>query len=172
MSYRSTHGFNLIELVTVLLIASIIILIATPQLTSLNQSIRAASSIRTIQSSIQLARNLAINYGVNVTVCPVLENQCASNWQSGFTIFTDTGQKNVIDGADLILHEVSPFHYDDIVQYNRSSIRFKSTGLASGTNGTLTYCPVTFDSQYSKAVIINQAGRIRFSKKKNISCKQ
>ncbi|WP_434931398.1 GspH/FimT family pseudopilin [Shewanella sp. HL-SH5] len=171
MLYQRNLGFNLIELMTTIMITSLLSVIAFPSFKSLQQQIRVDSNIRTIQQSMQFARNMAISYGVRITVCPLEQGKCGNDWHTGFSIFADSGKPNELDGQDKIIQEVSQFHQEDIIQYNRKAIRYQPDGLASGTNGTLTYCPETFDSPYSKAIIINQAGRVRFSTKKNIACK-
>ncbi len=166
-----THaGFTLIELMTTLVVAMVLTGIAAPSLTELHVSYRAKSAIKTIQQTFQLSRNQAISYGCRVTACPVKGNRCVRDWKIGITVFTDRGELNVIDGADEIIFATSPFHPDDIISYNRLAVRFQPDGLASGTNGTLKYCPLTSDNKHSKAIIINQAGRVRFSTEDNIKC--
>ncbi|MCL1056986.1 GspH/FimT family pseudopilin [Shewanella gelidimarina] len=164
------NGFSLVELMVTLTVATILMSITLPNLSSLYEAQRANSSIRVIQQTLQYGRNAAISYGVRVTVCPVKDNQCDSDWRNGLTVFTDTGDKNQLDGNDAVLLQTASFNSKDIVSYNRSAVRFQPDGLASGTNGTLRYCPGSASSPYSKAVIVNQAGRVRFSKMKNINC--
>ncbi|AQS37529.1 prepilin-type N-terminal cleavage/methylation domain-containing protein [Shewanella psychrophila] len=168
---NTNNGFTLIELMTTLVVSTTLISIAVPNFNSLYEHYRADSSIRVIQQTLQLARNTAINYGVRVTVCPIVENQCSDDWTIGITAFIDSGAGNVIDGQDEILIKTASFYHDDFVTYNRSAIRFQTDGLASGTNGTLKYCPSSTMNEYSKAVIINQSGRIRFSKANIIECR-
>ncbi|GAA0789209.1 MULTISPECIES: GspH/FimT family pseudopilin [Pseudomonadati] len=167
---RHHYGFNFVELMTTITITSLLSVIAFPSFKAIQLQLRVDSNIRTIQHSMQFARNMAISYGTRVTVCPLEQGKCGNNWQAGFSIFSDTGVMNQLDAQDIILQEINPFHSQDIIQYNRRALRFQPDGLASGTNGTLTYCPETFDSPYSEALIINQAGRVRFSTKKNIAC--
>lgn len=171
MLYQRTLGFNLIELMTTIMITSLLSVVAFPSFKSLQQQMRVDSNIRTIQQSMQFARNMAISYGTRITICPLYQGKCGNDWHKGFSIFTDSGNTNELDGQDIIIQEVSQFHQEDIIQYNRKALRYQPDGLASGTNGTLTYCPETFDSPYSKAIIINQAGKVRFSTQKNIACK-
>jgi type IV fimbrial biogenesis protein FimT len=168
--YANNQGFNLVELLTGLMIFLLLSLIASPSLKSFILSTRADSNIRTIQQTLILARNMAISYGTRVTVCPIEDNKCSTNWQDGLSVFTDAGQKNQLDGGDTILHVTGQFNDKDFVLYNRPAIRFQADGLASGTNGTFKYCPEEFDSPYSKALVVNQAGRVRFSTKKVIKC--
>ncbi|NRB25264.1 GspH/FimT family pseudopilin [Shewanella sp.] len=166
------NGFTLVELMTTLVVSTTLISIAAPNFSSLYQHYRADSAIRVIQQTLQMARNTAISYGVRVTTCPLVDNRCNDNWSLGLTVFTDSGERYIVDGTDLIIYQTSPFKDEDTVIYNRAAIRFQPDGLASGTNGTLKYCPTTPDSQYSRAVIINQAGRVRFSTKEGISCRK
>jgi type IV fimbrial biogenesis protein FimT len=167
---KTQHGFTLIELMVTLSVATILMGITVPNLSSFYEAQRADSNIRIIQQTLQYGRNAAISYGVRVTVCPVKDNRCDSNWQNGLTVFTDAGNKNQLDGNDTILIQTTSFDPKDIVSYNRSAVRFQPDGLASGTNGTLRYCPNSKTSPYSKAVIVSQAGRVRFSKDTNINC--
>ncbi|MCL1068261.1 GspH/FimT family pseudopilin [Shewanella olleyana] len=169
---RKPTGFSLVEVLVALAIVSILSSVASPSLKSLFLHTRSKSNIGSIQQVIQLARNHAVSYGTRVTVCPIEANQCVNDWQNGFTVFTDGGQSNSLEGNDTVLFVMGPFNEEDISYYNRKSIRFQPDGLASGTNGTFRYCPGSFNSPYSKAVIVNQSGRIRFSKDKSIECKQ
>ncbi|MGL5047644.1 MAG: GspH/FimT family pseudopilin [Shewanella sp.] len=163
-------GFSLIELITVLVIAAILATIGVPSFVSIYDDIRASSSISRIQQTLQFARNAAINYGSRVTVCPIENNKCTSNWQKGFAVFTDTDPIEVLDSSDKIIRLEGEFNSLDFLNYNRSSIRFQADGLASGTNGTFKYCPRTKDHKSSRAVIVNQAGRVRISTASNINC--
>lgn len=164
------YGFNLIELMVTLIVATILIGIAAPSLSNLYDAQRANSSIREIQQTLQFGRNAAISYGLRVTICPLKDNQCDENWQNGLSVFTDSGVTNQLDANDKLLLSTRPFHPRDTVDYNRAAVRFQPDGLASGTNGTLTYCPTSANNPNSKAVIVNQAGRVRFSNKQQISC--
>ncbi len=163
-------GFTLVELMTTLVISTTLISVAIPNFNSLYDHYRADSYIRVIQQTLHLARNSAINYGTRVTVCPMIEKQCSNDWRVGITVFVDSGVSNIIDNTDEVLIKTNAFPRDDFITYNRSAVRFQADGLASGTNGTLKYCPSNIKSEYSKAVIINQSGRVRFSKEKVIEC--
>ncbi|ABV86421.1 GspH/FimT family pseudopilin [Shewanella pealeana] len=167
---HKTTGFTLIELMVTLVVATILIVIAVPSFTIFYAQARADSNIRKIQQSIQLARNHAVSYGSRVTVCPITAQGCSENWRNNITVFSDSGQPNLIDGNDRVIYQVGPFNTKDYVGYNRPAIRFLPDGLASGTNGTLSYCPDTINNSESRAVIVSQSGRVRFSQKNDISC--
>lgn len=167
---KKSLGFSLVECMTTLVISTILISVGVPQFQSIDEYFRADSAIRRVQQTLQFARNHAINYSSRVTVCPITEGKCSKDWKIGLTIFTDLGESNQIDGTDAIIFNTGPFDTRDFITYNRQAVRFQPTGLASGTNGTLKYCPSTQNSEHAKAVIVNQAGRVRFSTKKVIIC--
>ncbi|WP_319593231.1 GspH/FimT family pseudopilin [Shewanella donghaensis] len=165
------RGFNLVELMTSITIFGLLSVIAFPSFKSLQQQFRVDSNLRTIQQSMLFARNVAINYGTRVTVCPLVDGKCGGKWNQGFSVFTDSKTINQLNENDVVMLEVSQFHEEDIIQYNRLALRYQPDGLASGTNGTLTYCPESIDNPFSKALIVNQAGKVRYSTKKLITCK-
>lgn len=167
-----THatGFSLVELIITLLIAAILLGVGVPSLADSYRHFRADSNIQKIQQHLLFARSHAISYGARITVCPLDNNLCINQWQQGLTVFIDNGEYGKFEADDKILFQLEAFHHEDTVSYSRSAIRFLPTGLASGTNGTLRYCPGSADSPYSRAVIISNAGRIRLSQDKEIAC--
>ena len=168
----NTHqkGFSLIELLISLAVLTILLTGGVPSLTDVYTQYRADSSIRIIQQTLQFARNQAITLNRTVTACAVIDEKCVQNWQVGLTVFIDTNKNSQLDDSDKILYMTNAFNSKDIVKYNRTAIRFQPDGLASGTNGTLKYCPSNPASPHSRAIVINQAGRVRFSTDDNISC--
>ncbi|ABM25910.1 MULTISPECIES: GspH/FimT family pseudopilin [Shewanella] len=167
-----THqkGFSLIELITTLSISTILLTVGVPSLNDIYTRHRVDSSIRNIQQTIQLARNQAISFNRKITVCALIDDKCSQNWQVGLTIFVDTNENNQLDNDEKTLFKTNAFYSKDIVKCNRIAIRFQPDGLASGTNATLKYCPGSATSPYARAVIVNQAGRVRFSTDSNINC--
>lgn len=163
-------GFSLIELMTTLAVSAILLAIGVPSFADFYTKNRADSSIRQIQQTLWFARNQAISLNKRVTVCALIAEKCDANWQAGLTVFIDINNNNQLDSNDKILTTTNPFHSKDTVKYNRAVIRFLPDGLASGTNGTLKYCPSSPTSPYSQAIVINQAGRARISMDSNINC--
>ena len=168
---KTSTGFTLIELMVTLAIMVLLMTIGIPSLINLYEHIRADSAARVLQQTLQRGRNTAISYGIQVTICGLSdEGKCGANWQLGLSVFTDSGTVNQVDGSDKVLYQTGEFNAKDIVQYNRAAVRFKPDGLASGTNGTLKYCPGSETSSNSRAIVVNQAGRVRFSTEKAITC--
>ncbi|MBR9726699.1 GspH/FimT family pseudopilin [Shewanella intestini] len=167
---RYYFGFSLIELMATLFISTALTLTALPSLLAIKHQYRSLMAAHSILQFIQFSRNHALSYGRNVTVCPLSNNQCDNNWQAGMSAFFDSGTRNKLDGDDQLISILPAFNSQDIAYYNRKAIRFQIDGFASGTNGTFRYCPQSTSNRYSRAVIVNQAGRIRFSTNQNITC--
>lgn len=167
---KKINGLTLVELVVTLVIATILIGFGVPSSKSLYEHTRADSQIRKLQQSLTYARNQAISYGAKVTMCPLQNGRCHKDWQNGYSIFLDSFPTSSFDSNDTLIFKSQAFTEEDTVIYNRLAIRFQPEGLASGTNGTLKYCPGNASSEYSRAVIISQSGRVRYSKDKAIVC--
>ncbi|MGL4475102.1 MAG: pilus assembly FimT family protein [Shewanella sp.] len=67
------QGFTLIELIIIILIVSIVATVSYPNLSGIWHAQRANSQISTIEQTLHLARNHAINFGTQVTVCPIID---------------------------------------------------------------------------------------------------
>ena len=167
---KHSQGFTLVEVLITLSVMSILLGIAAPQINASYQYYRADKAIRTIQQTLLYARNYAISFGKNVTICPNKNNNCTNDWLQGITVFTDENKSNSIDDNDIIIQEITHFSEQDAINFNREYIRFQANGSAAGSNGTLIYCPGQIDSPYSKAIVINRSGRVRFSQDKMINC--
>ena len=128
-----THkqGFSLIELIITLSVSAILLAIGVPSFNELSDTIRANTNIKTIQQTLQLARNIAINYGYRVTVCPLVHGKCTQDLQKGLTVFTDSGTVETLDVNDKVISRIDEFDTKDFLTYNKSSIRFQPDGLAS-----------------------------------------
>lgn len=161
---NTSKGMTLVELMVALVVLTILASVALPSLATLHSAYRADAKIREIETAIKLARSYAISYGVRVTVCPLENNCCTSDWNKGFSSFTDTGNTNCLDGNDIIIQTFPALEPGDTLKYSRRSLRFTRDGLASGTNGTFKFCPDSLSSPHSKSLVISNAGRIRKGK--------
>ncbi len=164
------NGFTLIELLVTIVIAIILMTVGVPSLTSLYDASRSDSGIRTIQSSLTLARSQAVSYGANVTLCPLKSNTCSNNWINGFTIFIDGGTRGSFDGDDQIIKVVDAFNSKDFVSHGSNAISFSADGLVISGAGQISYCPSNKTNSNSKAASISSSGMVKLSSATNITC--
>ncbi|MGS0690896.1 GspH/FimT family pseudopilin [Shewanella sp. 30m-9] len=177
--YKKTiHAFTLVELMVTLAVATILISIAAPSLTAMYEASRSDSAIRNIKQSLTFARSHAISYGAIVTVCPLSGTKCGTDWKGGYSIFIDNGTVGTIDSTgavtDQVIREVDAFNSNDFVSYALSSISFSPegmlTGISSGANRQIVYCPSSKTNEHSKAVDIISSGKVRTSTATGLSC--
>ncbi|MCL1092035.1 GspH/FimT family pseudopilin [Shewanella profunda] len=155
-------GFTLVELMVTIAVAAILLTIGAPSLVSLYESTRVDNNIGKINETLAFARNQAINYGNEVTVCAYeSESSCKAgkDWSAGIRVFStadSTKSLRVIDG----------FHASDTVKASVETITFSTDGLATG--GSIIYC-ASAKASSAKGVIVNIGGLIAYGET-GISC--
>lgn len=166
---KRISAFTLVELMVTLAVATILITVAAPSFNSFYENSRSNSAIRNIQQSLQLARSQAVSYGSTVTVCPLRDGACGTDWQNGFSVFIDNGILGTLDSTngidDKVIRVIDGFNSKDFVSYDENSVSFSSDGLITGSfsSGIISYCPTSKTNVNSKAIELGRAGKSRFS---------
>jgi type IV fimbrial biogenesis protein FimT len=140
------RGFTLLELLTVMTVAAILIAVAVPSYRYVTSANRIAAEVNGLLGDMQYARAEAIKEGQTVTVC-VSGNgtscSAATTWNSGWIVFSDVnGDHTVANGTDAILRIQSTFTGSDTFTANNgvSYVTFNREGFATGAgiaNGAL-----------------------------------
>ncbi|ARD21608.1 MULTISPECIES: GspH/FimT family pseudopilin [Shewanella] len=166
-----TNGFTLVELLITLVVAGVLIAVAVPSLTYLYESSRSRAATNSLESALVFARNQAVSFGRRVSVCPGDGSGCTSNWIDGVAIFIDDDQNGIKDNNTDVLRFIDAFNDDDFIKTSSSSlITFNTDGLVSGSTAqTITYCPGSTDSAYSKQVSLSASGRVQVITE-NVNC--
>ncbi len=167
-----SRGYTLLELLTTLTLAAVLLTIAIPSYSFFVNTTRLSTVTNDLVSSLQLARSEAIKRGQRVTVCKtssamnaVPSCDTAANWQQGWLIFVDSGIRGIVDTDDNLLRvqgSVSPAatitanNYNAFISYLPRGISQGPNGLA---NGTLKICV----ANNQRDIIINITGRIRLA---------
>ena len=94
-------GYTLIEFLTTLGVASVLVSMAVPSMQSFRMNSRQSGTTNQLISTMHLARNPAITTNTRVTVCASSNgNTCESvAWDNGWIVFVDRdSDQNVDDG--------------------------------------------------------------------------
>jgi type IV fimbrial biogenesis protein FimT len=161
------YGFNLIELISVMAICSIILGLSAPSFSELLIRNRVSAHLSIISKAVTLARTSSIYKNTVVTLCRSKSYRtCDGTWSKGFMLFTDANKDRSINEDDQLLLKVDNIPEGDNIYWrafqNRQYLQMNPEGYTRYQNGTFTYCPKE-GNQYAKAIIINAAGRVRFS---------
>ncbi|SEA81510.1 type IV fimbrial biogenesis protein FimT [Desulfuromusa kysingii] len=159
-----TAGFTLLELITALVLAGILMTIAIPSLQSLRQNSRAVSAVNNLISHLNYARNEAVSRATQVTICKSGDGiNCdlsSTGWQQGWKVYYEAE-----DGTIERLRVVDRIAGDVTIEGNfhvRNSISYGADGFLPGVgNGTI----IVDSGDREIDIIIAVTGRIRTVKR-------
>ncbi|MCP3673585.1 MAG: hypothetical protein GY829_03815, partial [Gammaproteobacteria bacterium] len=79
----------------------------------------------------------------------------------------DHNQDHIFNGDDIFLTKFEKFPDEDTIYWrafqNKQYLQMSPLGYTRFQNGTFTYCPRE-GLKYARGIIINAAGRVRFTK--------
>jgi len=160
-------GFSLIELITTLSIASILLALGIPSFQTLIQNNRMTATINTIVSHLNMARSEAIKRGVRVVLCPSADGVGCKNtiiWDENIIMFTDNNKSGAFEPKDKLLRHIN-ISSDPILIHStvgRRKAAYDANGFSMGMNVTITFCDTT-EKIDPKAIIVSNSGRPRIS---------
>ncbi len=105
---RTQHrGFTLLELMTALGVAAILVSVGTPALRDMTIRQRISAAAQDLHIDLAFARNEAVTRATNVTVCPSADLIACSNndWANGRLIFVDPNANGAIDVAEVVVKQ-------------------------------------------------------------------
>jgi type IV fimbrial biogenesis protein FimT len=107
---RRDCGFTLLELMTALAVAGVLIAVGVPQLRDLTIAQRITGAAQDLHMDLALARNEAVTRATNVTVCPSSDLTACTNdgWANGRLVFIDANADGVVDAGELVIKQSQP----------------------------------------------------------------
>jgi type IV fimbrial biogenesis protein FimT len=160
------NGFTLLELLTTLAVATILVSVAIPGMQHVSANSRQADSINAFVSTMHLARNTAVSQNSRVTLCASSDGQSCNggNWHDGFIVFADSDSDQAVDPGEQVLNFTG---LREAVTIHSSvpalALTYRSNGRltlpANGrTVGQFTFCDHR-GSQHARTLIIELSGR-------------
>jgi type IV fimbrial biogenesis protein FimT len=150
-------GFTIVELMTVVLIVSILLAIGVPSFRYVTTSNRLSSEINGLLGDMQFARAEAIKEGRTVTVCSSVDRATCSglaDWSKGWIVFSDPANPAVVDPGEAILRTQGPLAAGDSLKDNSgnlSSATFNRAGLLSSAALALNAVTLTLHDKTATA---------------------
>jgi type IV fimbrial biogenesis protein FimT len=164
---RDSSGFSLIEIITALSVASILLAIGVPSFQTLTQSSRMTGAINTIVSHLNLARSEAVKRGMDIVLCPSDDGiDCTSTmvWDKDIIMFADNNRNRQLDPGETLIRHIN-LNSDSIeitTTTGRRRAVYDFRGFSMGYNVSFTFCD-TVNKVAPKAVIVSNSGRTRIS---------
>jgi type IV fimbrial biogenesis protein FimT len=177
----AVRGFTLVELMVVLVIASILAGAAVPSFTALAKSLRLSTASSNLFQSILLARSEAAKRHTRGALCKSFDGATCSasgGWEQGWIVFHDANNNGKRDADEHIVERVEAMPSGVRVSGNLNVskyISYSPTGeskMASGAfqAGTVTVCNVSAKGGDAREIVISAAGRPRTQKSKVTQC--
>ncbi len=168
---KKPKGVTLLELIIVMAIIAVSITLAIPSMKAFTVKNRITAQVNTLALAIRMARESAIMKNYIVTLCRSADQlQCGGNWHDGMILFADKNRDHLFNGSDTLIAGFENFPAGDVIFWrsfqNRQYLQMSPRGTTRYQNGTFTYCPKE-GLEYARGIIINAAGRVRFSKDKD-----
>lgn len=169
MNATALHrGHSLIELMTVLAIAALLLALAVPGLQSLIAQQRLRTAQNDLFAAIHLTRSQAIARGVRVMLVP--QDAAATDWTQGWVVFIDSNGNQRLDPAEERIFQQGPvsagisikFAFSSgparqYIAYNGEGRSCSATSSQAAHWGTLSL----FHKSAIRRIKINMLGRVR-----------
>lgn len=162
------NGFTLIELMTTIGIAAILVTMAVPSLKSFTLNSRQTAGINELISGMHMARNTAITMNTRVTMCPSSNEQScqAVSWDQGWIAFIDKNSNQIVDAEDTIVRSTSSIEgltissglFSDYLMYRPNGRVMRAT--VGQNSGSFTSCDYR-GAEHAKAIFLDLSGRPR-----------
>mgnify|MGYP003858223695 FL=1 len=134
MNRNQSTGFTLIELMIAVAIVGIILVVAVPSFTAMNQDSAFTTSANAFIGALKLARTEAVKRGSTISV----EAGSATTWGDGFSVFADTNGDGDQDTGEETLRIINAFN-GPTLSGTQTSFSFGPDGMLD-TADTLTVC--------------------------------
>ena len=161
---RAASGFTLIEALVALTIATILLGLAVPALSSASEAVHNGSAQAALASSILGAVTHSASTGAEVVLCPGDATGCRStiDWSRGWVAFADIDGDRQRDPADTLLKQVDGLGGDVHLRSTpgRTRLVFQPNGGNAGSNVTFTLCDGRGIEKAATLVLAN-SGRLR-----------
>lgn len=165
-------GFTLVELMTTLAVAAVILTLAVPSFSTIIKDNRQVTQANDLITTLVYARSEAINRGSRITVCKSNDAAtCAASggWEQGWIAFVDANSDANVNAGEEILRVHSALSVSTTLKGDAnlgnyiSYVSRGNTRLISGAiqSGVMVECDDRGFGSKAQAISINATGRAK-----------
>ena len=166
-------GLTLVEMLTTLAVAGILVASASGGATHLIEQHRASAAVNQMLGAIRFARHAAVTHRSSTTLCPAQAarmDTCGrrNTWHNGTLVFLDSNANGRFDGTDVLLRRLPRLQEGDRYYWrsfrNRTYLLIRPDGLTDWQNGNFLFCPESGDPRFARQIVINAQARVRHAR--------
>ncbi len=140
---RYSSGITMLELITVMTLAAILMAIGVPSYRYVTTANRISAEVNGLVGDLQYARAEAIKEGANVVACASTDGATCNNtntWQNGWVVCSDVNNNGSCDAGEPIYRVQKAFLSTDtfIADNNITALLFNREGFAVALPGIVT----------------------------------
>jgi type IV fimbrial biogenesis protein FimT len=162
-----SRGFSLIELITTLAVAAIILTVGVPGFQTMVQNNRMTTDLNRLVTDLNLARMEAIKRGEDVTICKknTAGTNCdnANTWDLGWIVFNDPDRDGIVDDVEEIIRVNPELDTGITLTFDHDRVTYTSQGFVKEGADNFAGSFVIADargSNYAKTRTISSTGRV------------
>lgn len=158
-----SNGFTLLELMSTTVILGILASATLPNLSFWIDKYATSTNVRAFIQIIKFARYQALKSGTHITLCPVNNSACTSNWNDPISVFQDKNKDQRISSDEEVLMSAHiPMDQNQVITRSGTGnhLKFNWKGHAFGSATTFVIC-ARENHQASRQVVISFQGRVR-----------
>jgi type IV fimbrial biogenesis protein FimT len=161
-------GFTLIELMIVLLIASVLSVMGGPMLAETVKKNRLRAEADRMLSTLNLTRSEAVKRNLPVSICQSSDGaSCVGDWEDGWIVFTNSDGDNTVDaGVDQVIRVFEGVNtgYNLNATVSANTLTYFADGSYAGGAGVINVCAPDANASQGWSLILNTVGRARAMK--------
>jgi len=165
MLKKKQTGFTLLEVIITLAVSSILIAVASPQLSSIMQSNRMTTTVNEFVHSLNIARSEAMKSN-QASIC-VSTNQTActaGTWNQGWIVFTDSNSNCTVDASDMVIYANDELRSDFKVGnvLGATCVSYSGEGFLfpAGATATFMFCDDRVGPAAGRIISVIRSGKL------------
>lgn len=156
------YGYNAIEIMLCLVISTLLLCSALPQLKQLKQRTQEVQWTNQLLGHIHYARSQAVFSKAHVSLCSGLANcNQQPNWHEQLLAFIDRNGNGRLEAEDQLIRTLAlptDAHWRWSAPLNKTHLTYQADGTTKALNGTFTLC---HKGQPLQQIKISISGRAR-----------